>query len=61
MTRTIKLQPNYIPKSSNRSTGFTIRPKLTLSGKWMEEAGFLPSTLINVEVQFGKLVITSKE
>jgi hypothetical protein len=61
MNRTLKLQPNYVAKSSNHSTGFTIRPKLILSGKWMEEAGFLPSALINVEVQFGKLVITSKE
>ena len=60
MTRIIKLQPNYVA-SNNHGTGYTIRPKLTLSGKWMEEAGFLPSTLINVEVQFGKLVITSKE
>ena len=60
MTRVIKLQPNYVA-SNNRSTGFTIRPKLTLSGKWLEEAGFLPSTLINVEVQNGRLIITSKE
>jgi hypothetical protein len=60
MTRVIKLQANYVPKNDYRKT-FAIRPKLTLSGKWMEEAGFLPSTLINVEVQFGKLVITSKE
>lgn len=60
MKRTIKVTENYTP-SSNRSTGFTIRPKLTLSGKWMEKAGFLPSTLINVEVQFGKLVITTQE
>jgi len=60
MTRIIKLQANYVPKNDFKRT-FAIRPKLTLSGKWMEEAGFLPSTLINVEVQFGKLVITSKE
>ena len=60
MTRTIKVGENYTP-SNNPSTGFTIRPKLILSGKWMEKAGFLPSTLINVEVQFGKLVITTQE
>jgi hypothetical protein len=60
MTRILKLQPNYVPRSSNRSTGFTIRPKLTLSGKWLEEAGFLPSTLINVEVENGRLVITTQ-
>jgi hypothetical protein len=61
MARVIKLQPNYVANSSNRSTGFVTRPKLTLSGKWMQEAGFMPSNLVNVEVQFGKLVITSKE
>lgn len=60
MKRTIKVGENYTP-SNNPATGFTIRPKLTLSGKWMEKAGFLPSTLINVEVEFGKLVITTQE
>jgi hypothetical protein len=60
MTRVIKLQANYVPRNDFRKT-FVIRPKLTLSGKWLEEAGFSPSTLINVEVQNGKLVITSKE
>jgi hypothetical protein len=59
MNRVLKLQPNYIA-SNNRSTGFTIRPKLTLSGKWLEEAGFLPSALINVEVENGRLIITTQ-
>jgi hypothetical protein len=58
MTRTIKIAENYTP-SSNRSTGFTIRPKLTLSGKWLEEAGFLPSNHIEVEVEEGRLIITA--
>jgi hypothetical protein len=56
----MKLQANYVPRNDYQRT-FAIRPKVTLSGKWMEEAGFLPSTLINIEVQFGKLVITTKE
>jgi len=60
MTRKMKLQANYVARNNYQRT-FAIRPKLTLSGKWMEEAGFLPSTLINIEVQFGKLVITTKE
>ena len=60
MTRVIKLQANYVPKNDFKRT-FAIRPKLTLSGKWMEEAGFMPSTLINVEVYNGRMVITSKE
>jgi len=60
MTKVIKLQPHYVRKSGPRKD-YVIRPKLTLSGKWLQEAGFLPSTLINVEVQSGRLVITSKE
>jgi hypothetical protein len=59
MKRVIKLQLNYVA-SNNRSTGFTIRPKLTLSGKWLQEAGFLPSALINVEVENGRLIITTQ-
>jgi hypothetical protein len=59
MTRKMKIQPNYVANSKNRSTGFVIRPKLTLSGKWMEEAGFLPSTFINVHVENGTITITT--
>jgi hypothetical protein len=61
MTKTIKLGENYVPQSSNRSTGFIKRPKLTITGKWLEQAGFLPSEFINIEVEFGKLVITTKQ
>lgn len=60
MTRVIKLQPNYVHKKGSFKE-FIVRPKLTLSGKWLEDAGFLPSTLINVEVQNGRMVITSKK
>ena len=60
MTRVIKLQPNYVA-SNNRSTGFTIRPKLTLSGKWLEEAGFKPSKFVQVECRSNQLIITSIE
>lgn len=55
----MKIQPNYVANSKNRSTGFVIRPKLTLSGKWMEEAGFMPSTFINVHVENGIITITT--
>ena len=61
MKRKLKIQPNFVASNSNTGTGYAIRPKLTLSGKWMEEAGFSHSTFINVEVQFGRLVITSEE
>jgi len=59
MTRTLKLQANYVPRNDFRKT-FAIRPKVTLTGKWLEEAGFLPSTLINIEVENGRLVITTQ-
>jgi len=36
-------------------------PSLRLSGNWLTEAGFLHSTLVNVEVRDGKMVITSRE
>ena len=39
MGRIIKLQPNYVAKGKYQKT-YTIRPKLTLTGKWLEEAGF---------------------
>jgi hypothetical protein len=61
MPRTLKLTQNFVPQASNQSTGFAIRPKITLTGKWLEEAGFLPSEFVNVEVQFGKMIITCKE
>lgn len=58
MTRTIKVGENYTP-SNNPATGFTIRPKLILSGKWLEKAGFLPSSHIEVEIEEGRLIITA--
>lgn len=61
MKKTVKLQPMFVQHTGCNRRLTSIRPKLTLSGKWLEEAGFLPSALIDVEVQFGKMIITSKE
>jgi hypothetical protein len=60
MVRIIKLQPNYIAKGKYQKS-FTIRPTLTLTGKWLEEAGFKPSKLVQVECRSNQLIITSIE
>ena len=36
-------------------------PQIRLSGRWLENAGFSPCTVVHVEVMQGKMVITSKE
>ena len=43
------------PNDENRK----IIPKLTLSGNWLQKAGFLPYEIIYVKVEEGRLVITS--
>ena len=58
MTKIIKLQPMYREHKHNRTQ---IVPKLTMSGKWLAQAGFHPSKLIHVEVQNNRLIITSIE
>jgi hypothetical protein len=60
MARIMKLQSNYVAKGKYHKT-FTIRPKLTLTGKWLEEAGFKPSKLVQVECSANQLIITSIE
>ena len=59
MTRTIKLQALYtqgkwesIPRKY---------PKLTLTGKWLQDAGFYPYKKITVAVENGRLVIIPSE
>ena len=59
MTRIIKLQPNY--RQGKYAHMPKVVPKLTLTGNWLQEAGFHPSKLIQVAVSNGKLVITSVE
>ena len=60
MTKTVKLQPKYVQRTGCNRRLHSIRPKLTITGKWLEEAGFLPSAFINIENEFGKLIITAK-
>ena len=56
MTRKLKLQPQYVSLKYRREK---VVPKLTLCGKWLETAGFLPHEIIYVKVEEGRLVITS--
>jgi cell division inhibitor SulA len=56
MTRVIKLQPEY---RQNRYKHTHIVPKLTLSGKWLQEAGFEPENVVRVIVTDGKLTIVN--
>ena len=57
MTRTIKLQPHYVSRKWSRNS--KVVPKLTLSGIWLESAGFLPKEIIYVKVESGQLIITA--
>jgi len=56
MTRKFKLQPQHVSLKYRREK---VVPKLTLSGKWLETAGFLPNEIIYVKVEKGRLIITS--
>lgn len=56
MTKVIKLSELYRPK---KYWQFTKVPMLRLSGKWLEQAGFHISKTVHVEVQYGKMIITS--
>jgi hypothetical protein len=59
MNRTIRLQPHYVSGKWDKLP--RQYPKLTIAGKWFQDAGFHPYTLIQVQVEKGRLVITSKE
>ncbi len=58
MTRKIKLQPHYVTLKWRETK---VVPKLTLSGKWLQTAGFLPNKTIYVKVENGRLVITAEK
>jgi len=60
MARIIKLQPNYRPRNDYQRT-FSVVPKLTLTGKWLEAAGFKPSKMVHVECRQNQLIITTIE
>ena len=59
MNKVIKLQPLYRQGKYDRMPHKV--PSLRLSGNWLTEAGFRHSTMVNVEVHDGKMIITSVE
>jgi len=58
MTKTLTLSSHYRFDSNRKAV---IVPSLKLSGKWLAKAGFQVSKLVRVEVQHGKMIITSIE
>ena len=59
MTKVITLQPEYV--RGKYDDNYRQVPKLTLRGKWLKEAGFLPHQVVHVTVEKGRMVITSKD
>ena len=57
MIRTFTLQPVYV---SGKWDKYPKKyPKLTISGKWLQDSGFDPNTLIRVQVEYKRLIITT--
>ena len=52
-SRTLKVYPLYIDGPRDA----IVRSQIRLMGKWLLEAGFLPNTLISVEVKHRRLII----
>ena len=38
-----------------------VRPKIRLSGRWLERAGFRPGSRVTVTVEDGRLVLTPEQ
>jgi toxic protein SymE len=55
---TIQESPRWRPYSPRRRTAPLLVPWFKLSGRWLEQAGFMPRQRLKVEVELGKLVIT---
>ena len=55
---TIQQSPRWQPYSPKRRTPAPLVPWFKLSGRWLEQAGFMPYQRLKIEVQLGKLVIT---
>lgn len=60
MKRTLKLQSHY-RQMGKYDRNFYVVPKLILSGKWLEDAGFAISSEVQVECHNKQLIITSVE
>lgn len=54
ITRISVCSPSYIPFKSHREP----YPVLTLSGQWLQEAGFHIGCVANVSCKRGKLIVT---
>ena len=57
-TRVIKIQPKYTPRDYDRSRKV---PMLTLSGVWLEQAGFNIHEHVQIEVSENQLLIKRRE
>jgi toxic protein SymE len=55
---TIQESPRWRPYSPRRRTAPLLVPWFKISGRWLEQAGFMPRQRLKVEVELGKLVIT---
>ncbi|MGN6084361.1 SymE family type I addiction module toxin [Trinickia sp.] len=55
---TIQQSPRWRPYSPRRRPAPPLVPWFKLSGRWLEQAGFMPYQRLKIEVQLGKLVIT---
>jgi len=58
MERKLKIQAHY-RKSGKFDRTFHVVPKLILSGKWLEEAGFSPDSEVQVTCHNKQIIITS--
>lgn len=55
---TIQESPRWRPYSPKRRAAPPLVPWFKVSGRWLEEAGFMPRQRLKVEVQQQRLVIT---
>ena len=52
---------DYTPKHASPAAGLPVVPAIQLKGKWLLEAGFNVNTLVKVNVQRGRLILTAKK
>jgi hypothetical protein len=54
--KTLKIQPQYT--RHNRYSQPRKYPKIILSGRWLENAGFYPYNRVNLHVETDRIIIT---
>ena len=57
----IKVQEQHTPTTTYGTRAARRAPKLTMVGKWLEQAGFIAGTTAEIEVSAGVLVIRVKQ